>query len=1431
MGVRRVGVEIVAEGVQQAIQQANQFSTSVTGIGDAAKVAANNTVPLTIATDSVTQALNRLQQTSSTTSDTIQQIGSQSATSANQVNRIGDAVNEAGQQLNTFKIAGIPVVLTLGDIKNAAQAAIQPFVNLGRQAFGAVSSYQQLAMSMESLVAKEIRAADSTIEMTDALEQAKPRAAELLSWIQQLAINSPFDQAGVAQAFRTAQAYGFTAAEAQRLTKATIDFASATGQGSFEMQRISLALGQIKAKGKVAQQELNQLTQTGIAIAPVFERMGISMGDVAKGTVGAGEFIKAFTEMLESDFAGAAARTTNTLDGLTSTLGDLRIVTLRSLTMPFFEAITPVLSQAIGSFNKFMPTIEFVGQQIGRFTTFLLENKTAILSVVATITAGVGAFLLISNYSLIAGAAFKGLVAVLMGGVSAFGAISTAITFLLSPLGIVSVVVATLAALFAVSFTTMQDKVESLAIASSKTASLVDMSFGTLSQTAVSTASMFSTSTRIMDGSFRDVTQGIEASSKKMEESVTAHFTQMGIQTSDTVQKTSTKIVADWGERGDKIAQIAAQQSEESHSWGYNLVMQFANGMAQAANAVIDVLISIGEQIAYWLAPGSPPRITPEIDKWGELAMSEFVNGFTKADFSTLKNLSGTIKSYLGSLGEDTLDQKDLIPTLIGSREAIAEAIAQIRETGSVGSDSIQKIIDSIGVASPELESYITSLLNVEQTNQAVKAASEAYAAAQDKVKQSQEALNAVSEKYNAILAPMNEELAAIAEKREQFQTSQRVSVLQSILADKNAPAIAKELALMELREIQLKQQIKDAQKAQQAEEEAAQQAIDSATEEANAAQENLNTAVEAAEQAQNQIDLQKEILGLQIETNNMYKDQAALLEKLNKDTEDALDGVGDSAKGAAGKIGQLGEAIGGLADGIKPIGSAVGGMFDGIKQKLDGFLEDVTAPFQGLQDKATTLKQVWAGVFIDIGNKIQGVWNIYLKPIFGEWNISLSDVGSWLLKAAGAWLLFKATLSIYTTLDTAVLAITKLGTGLFTLTGYLWSAIKAVGVFVAGLGAGILVPLALIGVVVGGLIYHFGGLTQTIDAFSAQFATNGTFGSQGPMVQALNAISKYIEDWVSTTSESFTGWSNQVVASIALWMITTSEQITTWITEKEAQFVVWATNVAARIALWSTTTLATFNRWITDSLAKISVWIMSFGIKIASFAVDTIAKFTQFWDDAKALFDEKVALLLVTITNWKDDILEKVASLKDGFVEKVTNMWTDIKAGFDTSISSLLVKVTNLIADVAEIFVTTDWSSLGLGIITGIVNGIVNSASLLYTAIKDLISDAIADALAGIGGGNTGGGATPQGGASGFANTPAGTSNTRGFVSSSTPNAISLPSTIAPPVTYNRTVTNHNQYTGIGQADVNNGMDVQHLQAIIEMTMMRMMQNQGYGA
>lgn len=98
----------------------------------------------------------------------------------------------------------------------------------------------------------------------------------------------------------------------------------------------------------------------------------------------------------------------------------------------------------------------------------------------------------------------------------------------------------------------------------------------------------------------------------------------------------------------DTFGSAAAQ----AFSYGAEMVVQLAEGIISAASQVLVAAMNyIGSILSWWLAPGSPPRVAPEMDQWGTDAMAAYLKGFTEADFGVLGKLESAFEQALGDKG------------------------------------------------------------------------------------------------------------------------------------------------------------------------------------------------------------------------------------------------------------------------------------------------------------------------------------------------------------------------------------------------------------------------------------------------------------------------------------------------------------------------------------------------------------------------------------------------------------------------------------------------------------------------------------------------------------------------------------------------------------------------------------------------------------
>jgi tape measure domain-containing protein len=153
------------------------------------------------------------------------------------------------------------------------------------------------------------------------------KAQAFIADMKDFAKKTPFQFTDVQTAASKLLAFGFASEKVRPTLTAIGDAAAALGTGSEGVTRITTALGQIQAKGRVQSDELLQLYEAGIpALDLLSKKLGKSKKDtqdaVTKGLVPAGVAIEAFTTGMEERFGGLMEKQSHTLGGMFSNLKD-----------------------------------------------------------------------------------------------------------------------------------------------------------------------------------------------------------------------------------------------------------------------------------------------------------------------------------------------------------------------------------------------------------------------------------------------------------------------------------------------------------------------------------------------------------------------------------------------------------------------------------------------------------------------------------------------------------------------------------------------------------------------------------------------------------------------------------------------------------------------------------------------------------------------------------------------------------------------------------------------------------------------------------------------------------------------------------------------------------------------------------------------------
>jgi tape measure domain-containing protein len=380
--------------------------------------------------------------------------------------------------------------------------------------------------------------------------------------------------------------------------------------------------------------------------------------------------------------------------------------------------------------------------------------------------------------------------------------------------------------------------------------------------------------------------------------------------------------------------------------WGANIVNSLAEGMATAAKAVVSVLIQLGNLIASWLRPGSPPRLLPKLDQWGAEAMTVYMEGWLNADFGAFNQIADKIESFIRSLTEEFLKQKNVIPVILEVRDALAKAFNEIKKNGEASANTIKRIFSALKSATPALKEYTRLLIEL--------------AKAESIVEKAQKALNDTIEKYDKILDPLKRRLDQLTDATQDFDDSRRASQLQLILTDVNASEGDKERARLELERLELEGKIRAVENEKDV-------AVD-------AAQLKLTAAEKARDALAEELAVQENLVDVQIKTNELIKEQIALLESLKKAGSGGIDpeqfdfGFGIPEE-------DMIERIRGLLK--RGRGFNLKDIFDQAREEASDAVDDILEKFDGLGEQLEELGAIWGGIFGvifgDAGNVIGG--------------------------------------------------------------------------------------------------------------------------------------------------------------------------------------------------------------------------------------------------------------------------------------------------------------------------------------------------------------------------------------------------------------------------------------------------------------------------
>ena len=210
-------------------------------------------------------------------------------------------------------------------------------------------------------------------QLTGSLEKTN----KIIDELQEFGAVTPFTSAELIEQTKRLKAFGFETEELVDTTKRLADVAGATGA---DLTGIATAFGQIRAKGKLQQEENLQLLERGVNITDELKRITNLQGDafesaMRKGKIGADAVNQALINLTSQGgiFAGGATKQANTLNGKLSTLQDTIDTLARTIGTELEDEIKDVLDfsiAAVKEINKLIKNFDILKKAIDVINPF-----------------------------------------------------------------------------------------------------------------------------------------------------------------------------------------------------------------------------------------------------------------------------------------------------------------------------------------------------------------------------------------------------------------------------------------------------------------------------------------------------------------------------------------------------------------------------------------------------------------------------------------------------------------------------------------------------------------------------------------------------------------------------------------------------------------------------------------------------------------------------------------------------------------------------------------------------------------------------------------------------------------------------------------------------------------------------------------------------
>lgn len=244
---------------------------------------------------------------------------------------------------------------------------------------------------------------DRTIDMKEAMRQAKGPARELVDWISDFAVKTPFTVQQLAEMTRGFLSMGLAVAPSKALTTALSQLGAGMGLTQDQLNRIAQNVIQTGRSMKITERDIREFGNAGIPVNSVLDVMARKLGTTREGALkfaksgkeGVEAFRDAIVDVANNDFPDALENISNTWNVAASNIKDvIESIFGKEVIGPILGDFAKIISSGIDSILGKREEFRKFGLQIsGMFRLILPQAKAfadSVLRLSSTILKMVG---------------------------------------------------------------------------------------------------------------------------------------------------------------------------------------------------------------------------------------------------------------------------------------------------------------------------------------------------------------------------------------------------------------------------------------------------------------------------------------------------------------------------------------------------------------------------------------------------------------------------------------------------------------------------------------------------------------------------------------------------------------------------------------------------------------------------------------------------------------------------------------------------------------------------------------------------------------------------------------------------------------------------------------------------------------------------------